>query len=109
MAAGDLQAMTDVSEMAQKLMSTCCEGAVAIISCDDTGSDEHDTANAAFDEAASQLGELGYVYEMTLEGVVFSRSEPDAGEHGPDAKQDRGGRFSRARGGGRSRVPGSSG
>jgi hypothetical protein len=84
MIAGDLQAMTDVSEMAQKLMCTC-EGAMAmaILNCDDTEGDGHDTANTAFDEAASQLGELGYVYEMTLEGVVFFRSEPDAGEYDP--------------------------
>ena len=74
MVAGDMQAMTDVSEMAQKLMSTC-EGAMAITSCADTEGDEHGTANAAFDEAASHLEELGYVYEITPDGVVFSRSE----------------------------------
>jgi hypothetical protein len=85
MIAGDMQAMTDVSEMAQKLMSTC-EGAMTIINCADTEGDEHDTANAAFDEAASHLEELGCVYEMTLDGVVFSRSEPDVGEYDPDAK-----------------------
>jgi hypothetical protein len=85
MIAGDTQAMTDVSKMAQKLMSTC-EGAMTIINCANTESDEHDTANAAFDEAATHFEELGYVYEMTLDGVVFSRSEPDAGEHDPDAK-----------------------
>jgi hypothetical protein len=45
MIASEFQAMTDVSEMAQKLMSTC-ESAMAIICCADTGSDEHDTANA---------------------------------------------------------------
>jgi hypothetical protein len=87
MIAGDVQAMTDVSvsEMAQKLMSTC-EGAMTIMNCAGTESDEHDTANAAFDEAASHLEELDYVYEMTLDGVVFSRSEPDAGEYDPDTK-----------------------
>jgi hypothetical protein len=53
MIAGDTQAMTDVSEMAQKLMSAC-EGAMTAISCANTESDEHDTANAAFDEAASK-------------------------------------------------------
>jgi hypothetical protein len=78
--------MTGVSEMAQELMSTC-EGAMAIINCADTESDEHDTpANAAFDEAASQLEELGYVHEVALDGVAFSRSEPDAGEYDPDTK-----------------------
>jgi hypothetical protein len=55
-------AMTDVSEMAQKLM-TACEGAMAVIRCADTKSEAHDTANTAFDEAASQLEELGYLHE----------------------------------------------
>jgi hypothetical protein len=108
MIASELQAMTDVSEMAQKLMSTC-ESAMAIIYCADTESGEHDTANAAFDEAASQLEELGFMHEITLDGVAFSRSEPDAGEYDPDTKQDRGGPFSRARRVGGSRLLGSSG
>jgi hypothetical protein len=56
------------------------------INCANTESDEHDTANAAFDEAATHLGELGYVYEVAPDGVIFSRSEPDAGEYDPDAK-----------------------
>ena len=43
--AGDMQAMTDVSEMAQKLMSVC-EDAMAIINCVSTEGDEHDTATA---------------------------------------------------------------
>jgi hypothetical protein len=85
MTASELQAMTDVSEMAQKLMSTC-ESAMAIICCADTESDEHDAANATFDEAASQLEELGFVHEITPGGVAFSRSEPDAGECDPDTK-----------------------
>jgi hypothetical protein len=51
-----------------------------------TESDEHDTACAAFDEAASKLEELGFVHEITLDGVVFSRSEPDAGEYDPVTK-----------------------
>ena len=53
-----------------------------------TESDEHDTAYAAFDEAASSLEELGFVHEVTLDGVVFSRSEPepDAGEYDPETK-----------------------
>jgi hypothetical protein len=83
--AGDTQAMTGVSEMAQKLMSTC-EGAMTTISCANTESDEHDTATAAFDEAASKLEELGFVHEITLDGVAFSRSEPDAGEYDPGTK-----------------------
>jgi hypothetical protein len=33
--AGDMQAVTDVSEMAQELMNTC-EGAMAIMGCADT-------------------------------------------------------------------------
>ena len=56
---------------------------MAIINCADTESGEHDTANAAFDEAASQLEELGYVHEVALDGAVFSRPKPDAGEHDP--------------------------
>jgi hypothetical protein len=44
--------MTDVSEMAQELMSTC-EGAMTTMNCAGTESDEHDTANAAFEDAPS--------------------------------------------------------
>jgi hypothetical protein len=94
MIAGETQAMTDVSEMAQKLMSTC-EGAMTIISCADTESDEHDTANAAFDEAATHFEELGYVYEMTLDWVVFSRSAWGTGT-GHRGALPRGGRWARA-------------
>jgi hypothetical protein len=87
MIAGDMQAMTDVSEMARELMSACEDAmAMAIISCANTEGDEHDTATAAFDEAASSLGELGFVYEVTLDVVAFSRSEPDAGEYDPTTK-----------------------
>jgi hypothetical protein len=59
--------MTGVSEMAQKLMSAC-EDAMTTINCVNTEGDEHDTATAAFDEAASSLGELGFVYEVTPGG-----------------------------------------
>jgi hypothetical protein len=85
MIASETPAMTDVSEMAQKLMSIC-EGAMTIINCDTTEGDEHDTATAAFDEAASSLEELGFVHEVTLDGVVFSRSEPDVGKYDPGTK-----------------------
>jgi hypothetical protein len=68
--------------MVQELMSTC-EGAMTTINCVNTEGDEHDTATAAFDEAASSLEELGFVHEVTLDGVVFSRSEPDAGKYDP--------------------------
>jgi hypothetical protein len=85
MIAGDMQAMTGVSEMAQKLMSTC-ESAMAIIYCADTDSDGHDAATTAFDEAASKLEELGFVHEITLDGVVFSRAEPGAGGYDPETK-----------------------
>ena len=34
----------------------------------------------------TQLEELGFMHEITLDGVVFSRSEPDAGEHDPGTK-----------------------
>jgi hypothetical protein len=81
-----MQAMTpDVSEMAQELISAC-EGAMVIINCADTEDDEHDTATAAFDEAASSLGELGFVYEVTRDGVAFSRSEPDVEKYDPTFK-----------------------
>ena len=39
-----------------------------------------------FDEAASSLEELGFVHEVTLDGVAFSRSEPDAGKYDPTTK-----------------------
>jgi hypothetical protein len=60
--AGDMQAVTDVSEMAQELMNTC-EGAMAIMGCADTGSGAHDRTSAAFEEASSQLEELGFECE----------------------------------------------
>jgi hypothetical protein len=86
MIAGETQAMTDVSEMAQKLM-TACEGAMTIINCVDTESEAHETANAAFDVAASQLEELGYfLHEMTSDGVVFSRAETAKEEYDPEAR-----------------------
>jgi hypothetical protein len=50
--AGDMQAVTDVSEMAQELMNTC-EGAMAIMGCSDTESGAHGRASAAFEEASS--------------------------------------------------------
>ena len=43
--AGDMQAMSDVSEMAQKLIGVC-EDAMAITSCANTGGDAHQTAIA---------------------------------------------------------------
>jgi hypothetical protein len=69
-----MQAMTGMSEMAQELMNTC-EDAMAIMNCAGTESDEHDTANAAFEDASSQLEELGFEYEMASDGVFFSRSD----------------------------------
>jgi hypothetical protein len=59
-----MQAMSDVSEMAQKLISAC-EDAMVIINCDNTEDDAHVVATAAFDEAASSLGELGFEYEVS--------------------------------------------
>jgi hypothetical protein len=47
-----------------------------ITNCVSTGSEAHaDSANATFDEAALQLEELGYLHELTSDGVVFSRAE----------------------------------
>jgi hypothetical protein len=42
-------------------------------SCVSTGSEAHDSANATFEEAASQLEDLGYLHEITSDGVAFSR------------------------------------
>jgi hypothetical protein len=83
--AGDMQAMTDVSEMAQKLISAC-EEAMTTTSCANTEGDAHVAATAAFDEAASSLGELGFVYEVTRDGVAFSRSASDVEEYDPTIK-----------------------
>jgi hypothetical protein len=52
-----MQATTDVSEMARQLISAC-EDAMVITNCDSTEDDAHGVATAAFDEAASTLGEL---------------------------------------------------
>jgi hypothetical protein len=52
--AGDMQAMTGVSEMAQELMSAC-EGAMTTTSCANTESGAHDTATATFEDSSSQL------------------------------------------------------
>ena len=38
---------------------TACEGAMTTTNCVNTGSEAHDPANAAFEEAASQLEEQG--------------------------------------------------
>jgi hypothetical protein len=76
-------ALPDVSSEAQALM-TACEGAMAIISCINTESDAHDSANATFEEAASQLEELGYSHEISSDGVLFSRG-PVAEEYPPSA------------------------
>jgi hypothetical protein len=77
-------ASADVSPEAQKLM-TACEGAMAITNCVDTGSEAHDSANATFEEAASQLEELGYSHEVISDGVLFSR-EPVVEEYDPSAR-----------------------
>ena len=80
-----MQAMTDVSEMARKLISVC-EEAMTTTNCANTEGDAHVVATAAFDEAASSLGELGFVYEVTRDGVTFSRSVPDVEEYDPTIK-----------------------
>jgi hypothetical protein len=80
-----MQAMSDVSEMAQKLIGVC-EDAMTIINCANTEGDAHVVATAAFDEAASSLGELGFEHEVTRDGVTFSRSAPDVGEYDPTIK-----------------------
>jgi hypothetical protein len=77
-----MQAMTDVSEMPQKLMNSS-EDAMAIMDHADTESAAYDRASAAFEEASSQLEELGFEYEITPEGVSFSRSGTAVEEYGP--------------------------
>jgi hypothetical protein len=56
------------------------------INCADTESGAHDTATTAFEESASQLGELGYEYEITSDGVSFSRSETVVEEYEPETR-----------------------
>jgi hypothetical protein len=57
-----------------KVLMTACEGAMTTTSCVNTGSEAHGSANATFEEApASQLEELGYTYEISSDGVLFSR------------------------------------
>jgi hypothetical protein len=87
--AGDMQAVTEVSETvslsetAQGLMNSF-EDAMAIMGCADTESGAYDNASAAFEEqASSQLEELGFDYEITSEGVSFSRSGTAVEEYGP--------------------------
>jgi hypothetical protein len=60
---------------------------MAITNCVDTGSEAHahDSANATFEEAASQLEELGYSHEIISDGVLFSR-ESVVGEYDPSAR-----------------------
>jgi hypothetical protein len=68
----DVPVLTDVSPEAKVLM-TACGGAMAITSCANTESEAHDSANATFEEAASQLEELGSSYEISADEVLFSR------------------------------------
>jgi hypothetical protein len=55
-------------------------------SCVNTESEAHDTANTAFDEAASQLEELGYLHEIISDGVVFSRAGTAVEDYDPEAR-----------------------
>jgi hypothetical protein len=64
--------VTGVSPEAQKLM-TACEGAMTTINCVNTESEAHDSANATFEEAASQLEEQGYSHEIASTGFLFTR------------------------------------
>ena len=107
MIAGDMQAMTDVSEMAQKLMNSF-EDAMAIMGCADTGSTAYDRASAAFEEVSSQLEELGFDYEITSEGVSFSRSGTAVEEYGPATRIGAAPFLARVNGDSRSRLPGPS-
>jgi hypothetical protein len=51
--------------------------------CADTGSGAYGSASAAFEEASSKLEELGFDYEITSEGVSFSRSGAAVEEYDP--------------------------
>jgi hypothetical protein len=53
--------------------------------CADTESAAYDKAPAAFEEASSQLEELGFEYEITSDGVSFSRSDTGVEEYDPGA------------------------
>jgi hypothetical protein len=50
-----------------------------------TGSEAHDSANATFEEAASQLEEQGYSHEIISDGVIFSRGSV-VEEYDPSAR-----------------------
>ena len=58
---------------------------MTITNCTNTESDAHDSANATFEEAASQLEELGYSHEISSDGVLFSR-ESVVVDCGPSAR-----------------------
>ena len=78
-----MQAVTEVSETAQGLMNSF-EDAMAIMDCAaGTESAAYDRASAAFEGASSRLEELGFDYEITSEGVSFSRSGTAVGEYDP--------------------------
>jgi hypothetical protein len=55
------------------------------INCVDTKSEAHDSANATFEEAASQSEEQGYSHEIIPDGVIFLR-ESVVEEYDPSAR-----------------------
>jgi hypothetical protein len=59
------------------------EDALTVLDCADTESAAYDKASAAFEAASSQFEELGFEYEMTSEGVSFSRSGTVVEEYDP--------------------------
>jgi hypothetical protein len=69
--------LSGVSQEGRELMSPS-GGAIITTSCVNTESAAHESANAEFEAAASQLEELGYSYELSNDGVHFSR-EPNVG------------------------------
>jgi hypothetical protein len=105
--AGDMRAVTEVSETAQGLMNSF-EDAMAIMDCADTESGAYDIASAAFEEASSQLEELGFDYEITPEGASFSRSGTAVEEYGPATRIGAAPFLARVNGDSRSRLPGPS-
>jgi hypothetical protein len=65
---------------------SACGGAITTINCANTESAAHEPATAEFEEAASQLEELGCSYEISADGVHFSRG-PVVGEYDPASRQ----------------------
>jgi hypothetical protein len=67
------------------LMSACGGASTAIINGANTESAAHESATAEFEGAISQLEELGCSYEISTDGVHFSRG-PAVEEYDPSSR-----------------------